>query len=339
MKKDSFCPKNILVVRYGTIGDTIFASAFYRELRRFLPEAVIDVLADKITKGVMQDCPYINNFVEIDGKYKSFFKYIRLFKKYDAVFFLKNDSFFTQIAFFAGIKKRIGFKILRNKFLNFKVPYENKFEIDCYLDLLKLFNIPVISDKTEIWINKDAQKSVLSKIENNSKKKVVIQAYSRFAQKNWIDAHWVNTIKYLSDELDVQVFYAGGAKDSEMYKKLNDELGKVKNPPVDMSGKLSISETMALVNISDAVIGVDSGIIHMAAALDKPSILLHGPTSLVRWKPRSEKCVVLSKNFDCSPCCLEGNRKKKKLCKNIDSRCMTALTPDLVINQINNILQ
>lgn len=337
MKKTDFSPKNILVVRYGTIGDTIFASAFYRELRKFFPDAVIDVLADKVTKGVMQDCPYINDFVEIEGKYKSFFKYIHLFKKYDTVFFLKNDSFFTQMALFAGIKNRVGFKLLRNKFLNFKTPYETKSEIDCYLDLLKHFNIPATSDKTELWINSKAKNNVLSKIENNSKKKVVIQAYSRFAQKNWIDKYWVDIITYLSEKLDIQVFYAGGAKDSEMYKNLNESLGELKNPPVDMSGKLSIQETMALVEISDAVIGVDSGIIHMAAALDKPSILLHGPTSLVRWRPRSEKCIVLSKNFDCSPCCLGDS--KKKLCKNKTSKCMFELTPNYVIDAINKIFQ
>ena len=40
--------KKIFVIRYGTIGDTIFASAFFRELRNALPNAQIDALVDKI---------------------------------------------------------------------------------------------------------------------------------------------------------------------------------------------------------------------------------------------------------------------------------------------------
>ena len=58
----------ILVIRYGTIGDTIFASAFYRELRNALPNAQIDILADTITASIMQNNPNINNMIPIQGK-------------------------------------------------------------------------------------------------------------------------------------------------------------------------------------------------------------------------------------------------------------------------------
>ena len=57
----------ILVVRYGTIGDSIFASAFYRELRRNLKNATIDILSDSVSTGVMKNCPYIDNIVKING--------------------------------------------------------------------------------------------------------------------------------------------------------------------------------------------------------------------------------------------------------------------------------
>ena len=70
--------QKILVVRYGTIGDTIFASAFYRELRKALPDAQIDALVDKVAKETMENCPYINNFIDIKGKYSNIFNY----KKY-----------------------------------------------------------------------------------------------------------------------------------------------------------------------------------------------------------------------------------------------------------------
>ena len=101
-----------------------------------------------------------------------------------------------------------------------------------------------------------------------------------------------------------------------------------------MCGKISIAETMSLVKNMDMLIGIDSGVIHMAAALDIPSILLHGPTSLVRWKPRSDKCVVLSRHFSCSPCCLQSG--STKYCKNKVSDCMEYLTPDMVINVLSD---
>ena len=52
MEKES-SKERILVIRYGTIGDTIFASAFYRELRNAKPNAIIDALVDINYKGEM----------------------------------------------------------------------------------------------------------------------------------------------------------------------------------------------------------------------------------------------------------------------------------------------
>lgn len=325
--------KKILVIRYGTIGDSIFASAFFRELRKAKPNTQIDILVDKIAENVISNCPYINNINYVNGKYKNIFAYINLFKKYDTVYFLKNDRFFTKVAFLAGVKNRIGFGISRNLFLTQKSPYkENRHEIDCYLDLLRISNIPVNNDKTELWLDEANNTKIKNLTDNIQNKKVLIHAYSRFPQKNWIDKHWQKTIKHLSDTLKAQVFLIGGEKDIENYKNITNDLD-VKIKPINLCGKLSIQETMSLVNQMDLVIGIDSGIIHMAAALDIPSILLHGPTSLVRWQPRSEKCTVLSKNYTCSPCCLQSGRTKH--CKNKFSVCMENLTPDLVVNTIN----
>lgn len=329
--------RKILVIRYGTIGDSIFASAFYRELRNSLNDAQIDILADPAVKGVMQNCPYINNIIDIDGKYKNFFKYIMLFKKYDSIYFLKNDRFFTKIALLAGVKNRIGFDVKRNIGLNIKVPYnENRHEIDCYLDLLRETNIPVNNSKTEIWTDEKCEKKIKHYLSDKPVKRVLIQAYSRFLPKNWIDSYWVMVIKFLSEKAGVQVFFAGGAKDSENYQNLLKKLSDINIKPIDTSGQFTILETMELVKKMDLVIGVDSGIMHIAAAVNKPSLLLHGSTSLVRWKPQNPNCTILTKNYPCSPCCLQSG--SKKLCKNQVPKCMKALTPDIVINKLKELL-
>lgn len=327
--------KKILVIRYGTIGDTIFASAFYRELRKSFLNAKIDVLVDDIAEGVMRNCPYINKIFYIDGKYRNLWAYVCLFRKYDTVFFLKNDSFFTKVAFLAGVKNRIGFDVRRNMFLTLKSPYnEDRHEIDCYLDLLKISGIKIENSNTELWTDKVSDEKIKGILSNISGKKVLIQAYSRFSQKNWLDEYWIKVVKYLSNQCGAQVFYAGGKKDS--YEGIDSEVrGAVTIQPVDMCGKLSIPETISLIKEMDLVVGIDSGLIHMAAALNIPSILLHGPTSLLRWVPRSESCKVLSRKFSCSPCCLQSGAKKH--CKNKIPECMEFLTPDIVIKAINDI--
>lgn len=323
--------ENILVIRYGTIGDSVFAGAFYRELRNAEPTAKIDILVDPIAKEVMENCPYINNIHLIEGKYKHFFRYYKLFRKYDTVYFLKNDNFFTKVAFISGVKNRIGFDVKRNKFLTKKSPYdENRHEIDCYLDLLRITEINIKSDIPQIWLSESNNKKIEELLQGISEPKVVIQAYSRFKQKNWIDSSWREVIKYLVKECNVKVFCAGGNKDISAYNKLIEQLDPdIRHNIINISGLLSIQESMSLISKADMVIGVDSGLMHVAAALDIPSIFLHGATSLKRWKPRSDKCIVVSKNFGCSPCCLQSN--SKKYCKNQTSKCMLALKPEMLI--------
>ena len=328
--------KKILVIRYGTIGDTIFASAFFRELRKNLPNSIIDALVDNVAKGIMESCPYIDNIVHINKNPKKIFEYIKIFKQYDTIYFLKNDSFFSIVAFLAGVKNRIGFKVFRNKFLTKTAPYkEDKNEIDCYLDLLEATDLEVKNDKTEIWINDSDYQKVEPILNNVNSTKVLIQAYSRMPEKNWINEYWTEVIEYISDKMGAQIFFVGGKKDREYYAELLGKLNSIKIPPIDLCGELKITETIALVKRSDLLIGIDSGIMHIAAAANTPSILLHGPTSLKRWAPRSDKCTIISKGFKCSPCLLQGGAKE--LCKNKTPECMKALTPELVINELKRL--
>lgn len=325
--------KNILIVRYGTIGDTIFASAFLRELRKEYPQARIDFLADKISEQVVLNCPYIDNICKINGKWKNIKYYFKMFKNYDTIYFLKNDSFLTICAFLSGVKNRIGFKIFRNKFLTKTCQYkENELEIECYLNLLKTNGIQVVNNKTEIWFSEQDTKKILPYL--TDKPKVIIQAYSRYTQKNWIDEYWAEIIKFLVEKYDAKIYFAGGDKDWSNYEKLTESIKEIKKHFINLSGNLSIKESFALISKMDLFIGIDSGLIHAAAACDIPSILLNGPTSLKRWAPQSNKCTVISQNFSCSPCCLQTGVKKG--CKNQTSKCMYAIKPEQIKNAISD---
>ena len=332
----------ILVVRYGTIGDCIFASAFYRELRKNYPDAQIDALVDKVSMGVMEHCPYIDNLVyvpRVRRKYLDFFYYYPILRQYDKVYFPKNDATFTLFSYIAGIKERIGFHLARNKHLTLSVSYtETKHERDYYLDLLRAQDLEITSDKLEIWRDEEAKpkiKDILDKTLQQGQRSVLIQAFSRFTAKNWLNAYWAELIRYLSDELDMQVYFSGGKKDTRHYRqiyKLLDKSGGLKYRPVDMSGKLTISETTELINNMDLVISVDSCSIHIAAGLNIPSVLIHGSTSLLRWLPLSKKCVIASKNYWCSPCALQSGTKK--FCKRKVPKCMKNLLPCDVISML-----
>lgn len=328
--------EKILIFRYGPISETVLSTGFFRELRNALPKAAIDVLADDTSAEILQNSPYVNKIFYIDGKFKNLIAYLSLFKRYDTIFFLKDDFFFSFLAFIVKVKNRIGFNSGKNRFLTCIVPYdEDKHETEFYTDMLKLSGIDADCHKIELWGNRINDLQVEELLKHVSEKKVLINAFSKCKQKNWLNDYWSEIVYYLSNEIHMQIFLAGSKKDRlsclNIITPIKDKLDII---PIDMCGKLSVCETISLVKKMDLVISVDSATIHIADALGIPAILLHGPTSISRWKPLGDKCMIISRHFSCSPCCGPGAGKKH--CKNRVSDCMEYLTPNLIIDVLDD---
>lgn len=84
--------KKILVVRYRFIGDTILTLPFLKNLRLANPEAQIDMLVAPKSGEIIEDCPYVDNFIyfdttrkhkyeNIDKEKKSFWHYVKILRK------------------------------------------------------------------------------------------------------------------------------------------------------------------------------------------------------------------------------------------------------------------
>lgn len=99
---------------------------------------------------------------------------------------------------------------------------------------------------------------------------------------------------------------------------------------IDLSGRTSLGEAAAILARSEALVSVDSGILHLAAAVGTKVVGLYGPSDPRVTGPRGDGHVVLTANADCSPCKLEGCRFERK--------CMTNLHPDSVIDALEGIL-
>jgi len=78
----------------------------------------------------------------------------------------------------------------------------------------------------------------------------------------------------------------------------------IRYPAVDMSGRLSISETAALIRQCRLFISNDTGAMHIAAIVKTPQVAFFGPGYLARFDPRviSQKAVVLYSKTACAPC-------------------------------------
>ena len=82
---------------------------------------------------------------------------------------------------------------------------------------------------------------------------------------------------------------------------------------MDMTGKTSLKQAMALIKCCDAFVTNDSGLMHVAAGLGTPTIAIFGSTDHVATGPFSENAVILRREIECSPCmqthCPKGHLK------------------------------
>jgi ADP-heptose:LPS heptosyltransferase len=136
--------------------------------------------------------------------------------------------------------------------------------------------------------------------------------------KRWPVAHWKVLIPlFLSDGWRVVI--VGGPED------LPASAGLREHPRLlDLTARLSIAETTALLERADLFIGADSGPAHLAACARVPSIILFSGTNRHRqWRPWSRRALVLRARVPCRPC-------HQKSCPLADHPCMSGLRPERV---------
>lgn len=99
-------------------------------------------------------------------------------------------------------------------------------------------------------------------------------------------------------------------------------------------GKTSPLEAASIINEADALVGIDGGLSHVAAAVRTPSVLLYGPTTTLQNGPWQGSITALSAHVSCRPCIFWPEWSS---CK--DCRCMSEITPGRVVKTLENVLE
>lgn len=103
-------------------------------------------------------------------------------------------------------------------------------------------------------------------------------------------------------------------------------------PTVDLSGQLTLKELAALIDRARCFVGLDSVPMHMAAATGTPCVVLFGPSDEQTWGPWMVPHRIITKQYSCRPCGLDGCGNSKL------SDCLTLISPEQVISAIKSLL-
>jgi len=138
------------------------------------------------------------------------------------------------------------------------------------------------------------------------------------AAKRWPRNHWKALIERFLDD-GWRIVIVGGPEDPPLSRVL-----KPHDRLVDWSGRLSVTQTTALLERADLFIGADSGPAHLAGSAGVASIILFsGTNNPAQWRPWSKHSLVLRKRVPCGPC-------HQKTCPLAEHLCMAGLAPERV---------
>lgn len=330
---------HILVIGPAWVGDMVMAQSLFRLIKQRQPAAVIDVLAPAWTFSVLSRMPEVAEAIEMPvthGQLALRTRYV-LAKKlrqraYDQAIVLPNSFKSALIPWFARIPQRTGwvgecrYGILNDVRRLDKQRYPLMIEQFMALGLPREEELIKPYPQPAFHVPAANQQAVLTKHRPHWRGRPVLAlcAGAEFGPAKRWPANYYATVanQKIVEGWDVWLF--GSQKD----KPITDEIMRLTNGLCEnLAGRLELAETIDLMSLVTGVVTNDSGLLHIAAALQKPLVALYGSTSPAFTPPLSDNATVLKLDLACQPCF-------ERECPLGHHLCMRDLKPELVLSVI-----
>ena len=280
----------ILIELPTWLGDSVMTTPAIENLANYYTGTQITLLGSLAATEVFKNHPKVIKIYVIDKKFSTVYKTI------------KNLSEFDQFFSFRGS--------LRSKFLKFCITSKKKHQFD-----KRKFNKGHQVEKYNNFINdglglnKLASKltlnidSINSNSNSNSNKLLGINPGASYGSaKRWYPEKFADVAYELSQRYDIIIF--GGPGEKKITSDIEKNLIKkgIFNYQ-NLSGQTSIKELISQISKLDLFITSDSGPMHLAAALQVPTVAIFGPTNdtaTSQWM--NEKSRIVKMDLDCQPC-------------------------------------
>ncbi|GAP61933.1 heptosyltransferase II [Ardenticatena maritima] len=343
--------RRLLVVKPADLGDLLFVTPALRALRETFPHARIDLFAPPRSAFLLRDCPYVDEIVAFD-KYafddprallspRGWWALARLAwdlrrRRYDALVIPRHLTTalgalkFAALALASGAPIRAGLDNGRGWFLTHRVPDEGfgaRHEVE--YDLAVVATLGARTRDHRLWLPCDERAEAWAEalVQHWARPLVVMHpgsgAYS--TARRWPAEHFAA----LAD-----AWYARHGGTVALVDATADITSVVcthaQAPLVDLGGRTTLLQTIALLRRADLFVGNDSGPLHLAAAAGVPVVGVYGPSNWRAWGPWGAHTAVVHRDLPCQPCFYRGHSLGlPDGCP--DRPCLTGLAPERVL--------
>jgi len=328
--------KKILIIRFGAIGDVILSTVIAAAIKAKHPNCEVHFLSFEATTELLKCCPYIDRAISYENAKNKDYRYLvkkglELRKEgYDAVFNLTNALKNQLLSRLISLNtKDKGFKSNLHAALEFLQCAKKAFPDVETPEKLTL----LIDDETKERVKK------LAGLEDN---KFTI-ALNPGGGNNTVRQgrilnrkKWIELANRLNEEFEnAQIVVTGGFNEAEMHKTA---FSQVLNAKV-MTGILTLKETAALFSLSNIVISIDSGPMHIASAVNDRVIGIFGSTPPAKYAPFGGFNNVVSADEKICNCKFCFKKKCPKLRQGeIFTPCMEGVAVDDIIKKVKEVI-
>jgi ADP-heptose:LPS heptosyltransferase len=348
-------PPRLLVIRPDHLGDLLLATPALGLLRAALPEAELTalvgpwarpVLDGRTEVDVVETCAFPGFTRQPPGTPLA--PYARLFatalrlrrRRYDAALVLRVDHWWgAALAAYAGVPLRLGYAVPDSApFLTHALPPDlaqhsvlENWRVAAAL--LALLGRPLPDGPARVRAAPSAAGRaaagawLAARGVPRDAPLLAVQPGAGVALKQWPPARWAEVVDALAERLQARVVVTGTAAEAPLADAL---LAATRRPALNAVGAFDWAGLAGLFARCALVLGVDSGALHLAAALGVPSVHLFGPTDPARFGPWGApgRHQVVREALPCSPC---GNLIAPPCGETVEPACMRALLPAMAV--------
>lgn len=341
----------VLIVKVSALGDVVHALPVLSYLHRVVPDLQLDWLVEKGFAAILEPHPLIRKVYQLDTRgwrregagasIRGALAVARQLRRerYDAVLDLQGNSKSGLFTWMSGAARRYGFDRSQARewpnllATNHKVtlPSEVHQISQRYLEIAR--NAFPSAESVPGAGPLPVPEAVLDRVAGqvadaglNAGHYIVAHYGTTWDTKLWALSSWQELVRRLVESGQRVVLTWGNEEERRAAEAIHDASeGRALVWP-----RGSLMELVALLKLSRLVIGADTGPIHIAAAVDTPTVSLFRVTDALRNGPEGRRHVRLQAPLDCSPCL-------RKQCER-DTECSRSISVDTVYQEITSLL-
>lgn len=329
--------ERILIRAVNWLGDAVMTTPAIGAIRASFPAAHITLLATPLVAELFSPHDQINDVMIYDkkGRHAGLAGRLRIAlelraKRFDLAILLQNAFDAALITWLARIPVRMGYRTDgRGTLLTHGCPLSGETKrlhhVEYYLKMLENFDIAAPEKRLFLEITDEEERAIASTLLDDG---IVAGDFligvnpgaTYGAAKRWYPERFAAVADELRRQCGGKVLIVGSTAEKEIAFEI---AAAMEGASLNLAGRTSVRELMALIKRCNFFITNDSGPMHIAAAFGVPLVAVFGPTDLITTSPYSNRSVVVRQDTVCAPCL-------QRSCPS-DHRCMAAVTAQDVI--------